>query len=258
MDPVAPGFAYGFGLFETMKLAGGRLCFWSAHWARLRQSADALGLDCGYAEGAVLDAIRSLVRAESLSDGTIKLSLFADKLYVYSRPMLAAAGGPIALKLDASCPINERSRLAGHKTHNYMENFLLLQGCRRAGYFDVLRVNTAGYLGETTVGNLFIVRGGRLYTPSLDAGILPGVVRGAVLAAARQGNVDAVEALLLPEQLRSAEAVFMTNSSGGILPVEAVLVDGEAIFSCAGAAHPVVEDLVRWLADAEKKDSIVI
>ena len=254
LDPVSSAFAYGFGLFETIKLSQGRLCLWAAHWQRLKQSAATLGLAFEYAEADVIQAIDSFVDASSSSDGTIKLSLFSDRLYVYSRPALSVPEGKLRLQLDFRSRINEHSYLAGHKTHNYMENSLLLQRCRQQGYYDVLRLNSSGDLAETAVGNLFFMSGETLCTPSLDVGILPGVVRAAVLSIARRKHWDINVGLFDVNALAVAEAVFITNASCGILPIAEV----EGLFDGESASHPRLLELSRLLAEAEIEDSVIL
>jgi branched-subunit amino acid aminotransferase/4-amino-4-deoxychorismate lyase len=267
LAPTHSGFAYGYGIFETLKLSAGRLCFWDAHWARLRRSAHALGLQLDCSAAAVLRAIAELVQAEGLRDGVVKLSLLADagasaqcsgtraaRLFVYTRPAMAAAA-TARLKVLSESPLNERSPLAGHKTHNYMENMLLLEAARAGGSSDVIRVNTAGLVAETTVGNLFFVEGRQLSTPALGTGILPGVVRDAVLQAAAGLAIPVEEGAYLPEQLQHADALFITNSTAGIRPVQALEADAWRV-TLPSESHPMLQALTAALAVAEADHSI--
>jgi branched-subunit amino acid aminotransferase/4-amino-4-deoxychorismate lyase len=255
MDPTQSGFAHGFGVFETIKLSAGRLCFWQAHWQRLIRSADALNLKFDGSEAGVLGAIRELVRAGGLSDGTVKVSLLRNgagvTCYLYARPAMSAAGNA-RLQLAQDGALNEHSLLAGHKTHNYMENLLLIEAARSAGFTDVLRVNTAGDLAETAVANLFFIQPGRLCTPALSTGVLPGVIRAEVLRAAGALSISVEEGRFSVEALQGAEAVFVTNSSVGIQQVDTVdTMDFRG-------AHPVVDALKSGLADAETRNSILL
>ena len=75
LRPLDAGFAYSYGLFETIKYAEGVLSFWAGHWSRLKASAKALNLEFAFVEGAVLDAIRALVQQDSIRCSMIKLSL---------------------------------------------------------------------------------------------------------------------------------------------------------------------------------------
>lgn len=260
LDPNRSGFAHGFGVFETIKLSAGRLCFWGAHWQRLSESAQAFDLALPFEADALLAALRSLVEETDLREGTVKISLLKDgadsRLFVYARPTTPRPES-VRLRLDLDSPINERSPLAGHKTHNYMENMLLLEAARSAGYSDALRVNTAGVLAEATVGNLFFIESGQLHTPALATGILPGVIRGEVLALARALSLQVEEGAYPPERLQRAEAVFMTNSSVGILPVD-VVEGAELKIVLQSASHSMVRALTEALTAAEAKQAILL
>jgi branched-subunit amino acid aminotransferase/4-amino-4-deoxychorismate lyase len=254
-DPLDAGVAYGFGLFETIKYHGGCLRFWASHWRRLQTSADELGLKCNFKEAAVLDAIRSLVRRDALAEGMIKLSLIRAaggvRLLVYARPLVAAPES-VTLKLETQFPLNPQSLLAGHKTHNYMENFALLERARGEGFHDAIRLDPLGHLAETTIGNLFMIKQGRLLTPSLVHGILPGTIRAAVLAL-----FDAEQGSYYPDVLEQAEAVFMTNSGAEILPVSRVDGGGLDCFF-ESASHPELARIRERLAVADLEHSLEI
>ena len=221
LSPTASAFAHGFGLFETMRYVDGRLFFWKDHWARLVKSAQHFALALPK-EDAVLAALREFVARAKLTEGTLKLSLLKNTegscLYVYSRPPISAPDSRTLL-LDTANPIYPRSLLAGHKTHNYMEVMHLLSLARAQSYYDCLRLDTNGHLAETATSNLFFFKDGRLHTPALDTGILPGVTRAALL---RDRDLQIVEGHFAPETLHDAEAVFVTNATSGLKIIERV------------------------------------
>ena len=72
---------------------------------------------------------------------------------------------------------NDTSPLVGHKTMNYGDCILAHRAAAAAGMDERIFLNTRGQLAEGTVSNLFLVSGGRLYTPALSCGLLPGVLR---------------------------------------------------------------------------------
>ncbi len=86
-----------------------------------------------------------------------------------------------------------------------------------ADCFDAVLLNERGELTEGSRSNLFLQRNGRLLTPPLAAGLLPGILRAQMLAAD-----DAEEATLFPEDLENAEAVYLGNSARGLLCVRAI------------------------------------
>jgi len=260
LNPNQSGFAHGFGIFETIKLSQGRLCFWEAHWQRFYDSAVDLRLPLDHTPEEALAAIRELVQAEGLRDGTVKLSLLKEgagaRCYVYARPAMSATT-TVRLQLTMQYPLNEHSRLAGHKTHNYMENMLLLESARAEGFADVLRVNTAGVLAETTVANLFFIKQGRLCTPALSTGVLPGVIRAEVIQVADSLGVPVEEGSYTPAVLQAAEAVFLTNSSVGIRLMDTI--SGEELdLILPSEPRPLLDALTSGLSDLEMKKSVLL
>jgi branched-chain amino acid aminotransferase len=75
-----------------------------------------------------------------------------------------------------------------------------------------LMLNTAGRVSCTSIGNLFLEVAGELVTPSLSEGILPGIMRDAVIRLCRQAGVTVREKQVKPTDLIKADIVFMTNS----------------------------------------------
>lgn len=226
LNPVSAAFAHGFGLFETLSLRKGCIELWEAHWKRLTGSALQLGINCPFDRAEVLAAVRKL--AEQLpADGIIKLSLLKEgtssRLVVYSRPGYSPPE-ETGLLMETSSRIDEASPLAGHKTHNYLENLLVLEAAREFGCYDGVRLNSKGHVAEGAVSNIFFFRDGRLHTPGLPSGLLPGVMRGELIEAfpVEQGSYT-------PSDLLSAGAVFLTNSSIGWLPVDWLLSEGKKI-----------------------------
>lgn len=221
LSPTVSAFAHGFGLFETMRYVDGRLFFWEDHWARLAKSAKHFALALPK-EDAVLAALRGFVAQTKLTEGALKLSLLKDTecscLYVYSRPPIPSPASN-TLIFNTANPICPRSLLAGHKTHNYMEVMHLLSLARAQSYYDCLRLDTNGYLSETATSNLFFLKDGRLHTPALDTGILPGVTRAVLL---RDRDLQIVEGHFTPEALHEAESVFVTNATCGLKIIERI------------------------------------
>ena len=181
-DPI---FAHGFGLFETLKLQAGRLCFWEQHWQRMIESS------CGAGARPRLFAGRPAGgRPAGSGRWTARRchQAFAGprggrRAVVCLCAALPAGGQTLRLAVAGAAPLNEASPLAGHKTHNYMENCVLLEQCHRAGFDDVLRSNCAGAWARQR-WRTFSVSGTVVWTPSLCSGALPGIMRaGAALGA---------------------------------------------------------------------------
>ena len=217
------GLLRGEGLFETMRAAYGRVFRVELHEARLRRSAAALGIELPRG-GLDLAAVTSRLLAENhLREGRCRLTLTAGgTCLAMAEPVepydaeLYRLGAAVTL---SESRVDEHSAVAGHKVTSYFGNIVELRRVRERGLVDALRFNVAGHLAEGCVSNVFLVIDGRLYTPGLSSGCLPGVTRQVVLELARLAGVEFEEREIGREELRGAEEVFLTNTLMGIMPV---------------------------------------
>jgi branched-chain amino acid aminotransferase len=129
----------------------------------------------------------------------------------------------------------------GAKTGAHLPHVLAVRAARAAGAHEAVLVDGRGFVTEGATSNVFAVRRGRLVTPPLAAGILPGVTRGVVLALAREAGVLADESPLAAAELEGAEEVFITSTTREIVPVTRL---GERPVG-KGAPGPVTRALHR-------------
>src|SRR5690606_35545767 len=125
------------------------------------------------------------------------------------------------------------------KSLNYLNNILAKIEGLKAGCVEALMLNIKGEVAECTGDNIFIVRDGVLYTPSLDAGILGGITRDAVIELARESGRTVVECPLTRHDIYVADECFLTGTAAEVVPV--VKIDNRAIGS--GTPGPVTRDL---------------
>lgn len=213
-----PALAHGYGVFETIRVEASAVQFWHAHWKRINASARHFGIALAVSEEAVLSAIRELV-LEQDPKGILIIKLSAirteagARLLLYSRAMRPRAD-QLNLLVGRENEIHARSLLAGHKTHNYMENRILMERAAAVGCYDILRCDSEGNVAEGSISNVFWEKAGELYTPAEETGLLSGVVRSALL-----DNLGVNVGLYPLEELISAECVYLTNSSLGVQSV---------------------------------------
>lgn len=211
MDPIFDGQELsGLELIETFRReADGAFPHLPLHLDRLRTSAARLGWHCD--PQAVQTALDGLIAAS----GARRIRL-----------TLNAAGQVRVQSADLSSnPARWRLALADTRLDS-ADPWLAIKSTRRAvydraraalpaGVDEMLFRNERDELCEGTITNLFVRQGGRLLTPPLASGLLPGVLRRRLLESG-----EAIEALLYPENLHRAEAVFMGNSLRGLIPVD--------------------------------------
>jgi branched-chain amino acid aminotransferase len=250
------GFQVGDGIFETLRARTGRLTELAEHVARLRRSADGLGIELpDDLERILPPAIAELLAAEGLAgsggDASIRITVsrgswpsrgmlppagerLTATLVIQAWPVVAPPPGHLehGLHLVASAVRRDpRSPLAALKTTSRADYVYARLEARRAGADDALFLTLDGLLSEATTANLFLVRGTagadratdgeapELATPSLDCAILPGTTRSWLLGWAATVGLRTLEAALTPGDLAASDEAFLCSSVAGVLPV---------------------------------------
>jgi para-aminobenzoate synthetase/4-amino-4-deoxychorismate lyase len=227
----------GFTLFETMRVEpDGRVARLDAHLARLAASAQALGfrLDAAEARAAVLAEAAQLTApaasAAPIATQTtalpprpawrLRLDLAFDGTLRLQHGVLAAnPPEPVRLLLaEQPLPAHERALLA-HKTSLRQTYDAAIRHAEAAGAFDTLFFNAQGELTEGGRSNVFVKLAGRWFTPPLSAGLLPGVMRAALLA---DPAWAAGERRIMRDDLALADEIVVCNALRGVLRAVAV------------------------------------
>lgn len=253
------GFLYADGLFETLRLYGGRAFRLADHWDRLTASSRFLGLPDPPDPNPAIEAI---VRANGAADAAVRFTWTRGTLPAGPRPGPApdstflATLRPLPPDLPrrraegveartVSQPLRARGlALQGHKTLAYLGSVWAL-GQVPEGTEPVL-LTTEGHVAEGATSNLFWVRDGVLYTPHPDTGCLPGVAAKVVRERAAALGLAVREGFYEPDHLGGAEEAFLTNSVVEIAPV--VALDGRPIGP--GRPGPVTRRLQEAYAEA--------
>ncbi len=230
------GLLHGNGLYETFRAREGRVYLLQRHVERLRTGAAALAIAVPADVDKLPEIVRELAQRCELSDARVRLTLTAGS--EDARPSVLLQARPATdypeqlyirgvTAMIAPVRRNETSPLAHIKSLSHLDNELARRGAREAGADQALLLNTQGFLAEASSANLFIVREGKLTTPPISDGALPGVTRGALLELASAAGIRAGEASLAIDDLHRADEAFLTNAIAGVLPL--VLVDGRNV-----------------------------
>lgn len=218
IDPADRGFLLGDGIFETMRVRNGDIRFLSRHLERLSQGTALLRLPTPD-HSAISDALHAVLQANQIESGSLRLTLTrgtgprgilppensTPTLLIAAFP---ASAPPTPARLCLSTQIRDgRSPLCRIKHLNYLPNILARLEARDAEADDALLCAPDGHLAEATSANLLILRNGRLLTPPLQDGALPGIARGLLI---ESGLCH--EASLTPHDLHRAEASWLVNS----------------------------------------------
>ncbi len=265
------GVQHGVGLFETMLARNGSIFRCEAHMRRLTGSAATLLLSKNLRSAALIEAARLTVARNEMQDARVRLTITGGDLnLLQSRgdspqdpTILIVAQPPTkypptffekgVLATIADGRANPLDLMAGHKTLNYWPRIQALQTAATKHAGESLWFTVSNHLASGSVSNVFLVKDGDLLTPiargeetpgSLGAPVLPGITRDVIIELAENNNMFTTKKMLDIDDVLSADEVFLTNSSWGVLPVTAVeqekIADG-----CVGElTHQLRE---KWL-----------
>lgn len=251
------GFLYGDGVFEGIRAYGGKIFRLAEHVDRLYDSARAILLEIPISKEAMRKAVESTIAANGLADAYVRVvvSRGAGALGLdirkTSNPQVVVIADTIQLYpkelYERGLEIVTASTIRNHpqalnpriKSLNYLNNILAKIEGQLAGCAEALMLNHKGEVAECTGDNIFIVRGRRIATPPLDAGILEGVTRNAVLEICRAAGYEVVEETLTRHDVYIADECFLTGTAAEVIPV--VKVDDRTIG--VGEPGPVFRDV---------------
>lgn len=233
------GFLYGDGLFETMRTYKGKVFQIEEHLKRLYNSADIMELTIPISASNLKEAVDRTIEKNKLdTEAYIRITITRGKGSVGINPKLCTEASVVIMVKEIK--INPQVQLAGVeaiivktrrnaidatdpriKTMNFLNNIFAKMEVEKAGVMEGIMLNAQEEVTEATVSNIFLVKEGILKTPPVSSGILPGITRGVVLQIfAKYGEVR--EVTILPEDIFTAEEIFLTNSISGIIPVTKV------------------------------------
>jgi len=258
------GLLYGDGVFEGIRVYGGRVFKLRTHLQRLYDSAKAIRLEVPIELDALEQAVRDTVAANTIGNGYVRLCvtrgvgtlglnpfkctepsvfIIADSIRLYPQEYYEQGMAVITASTVRNHPQALSPRI---KSMNYLNNILAKIEALDAGVMEAVMLNHQGYVAECTGDNIFIVRQlhgqATLVTPPLHAGILEGVTMRIVEQLAEQQNIPLQRFDLTRHDLYTADEMLLTGSAAEIIPV--TKVDNRTI----GAGTPGA--ITRQLMDA--------
>lgn len=228
--PGQVGLLAGWGVFSTLRVANGVPFAYERHWERMRRDARALRVPFPSEPEYIRSRVLRLIRANGAADATLRVAVVRNGGGMWQGPqdrdfdLIALStdpkswGGGAHLSLCAQAR-HAASRFRGVKMLSWALNLAMLEEAQEAGFDEVILLNERGEVSECTSANLFMSERGRVWTPPLDSGCLPGVTRELLLEEVRVEGIPVGEKTLLPEDLLQADQVFITSTTRGLLPV---------------------------------------
>jgi branched-chain amino acid aminotransferase len=239
------GLLYGDGIFEGIRFYNGRVFKLAEHIDRLWDSARAICLEIPQSKKELTAALLATIRENGLRDGYVRLVvtrgvgdlglnprlckrasviIIAAKITLYSEELYRNG---LDIITCATRRISQAALPPAVKSLNYLNNILAKIEALQANAAEALMLNDQGYIAECTADNVFVIKGGKLFTPPVTAGALRGITRAAVLDLATQLGVPTSEPELTRYDVFTADECFLTGTAAELVPV--VRVDSRVI-----------------------------
>ncbi len=231
------GFLYGDGVYETLRVAGGKIFALDDHLKRLAQSAAGIELRLPASPAKLGQFAQKTVDANQHKEASLRITVTrgpgphgfdprpckTPTWLIVSRPFHGYPARFYSAGASAAVVNVRRNSAAAQppsiKSTSCLNNVLAKIEANRRNVFEAIMLTEQGNLAEGTVSNLFLVKRGRLFTPVLDGQQLAGVTRQLVCQIAREQGIGVTETKLGVRDLATADEVFLTSTLIGILPL---------------------------------------
>lgn len=214
---------YGKGVFTTVAIYNSEPFSWEKHWQRLIENSDKIGINLsGFPQKFVKNSLSEIVTENNLRRGRARITFFDESVNFWRENLNTGTNLLIQtanfreikneLNLTVSpFRVNSTSPLVGVKSCNYLENILALEDAKARGFDEAIRLNERDEIVSACLANIFWVKNGAIFTPSLAAGCLKGTTRSFVLEnfAVEERRADLTE-------LKVADEIFLTSAGIGI------------------------------------------
>ena len=231
------GLHYASAVFEGERVYDGTIFKLTEHTERLAKSAEILGFTLPYTMAEIDAACREVVAANNIVDGYVRpiawrgaeqmgVSAQATRINVaiatwqwpsYFSPEAREKGIRLQMSKWAR-PAPNTAPTASKAAGLYMICTMSKHAAEDAGFDDALMLDWRGQVAEATGANFFMAKDGKLHTPTPDC-FLDGITRRTVIGLARDRQIQVVERPIFPDELKSADEIFLTGTAAEVTAV---------------------------------------
>ncbi|MBX7147882.1 aminotransferase class IV [bacterium] len=252
------GFLFGEGLFETLRSYKGKIPFLEKHLNRMEWGTTFIGIPFPHAAG-IRKSVEDLLKKSELQDARIKIILSSvGETFTASLPTDELESN-LVIFVDAVKPLspseykdgvelvfihsvfNDLPPVSSMKSLSWVSKMAARRELLERDAYDGIMMNEKGQVCETTIGNIFWVKKGVLFTPPQAVGLLGGITRHEVMDIAKKEGIEVREGIITEAELKTVDEVFMTNSLIEVLPV--TKIDEEPIAS--GKPGKITKELME-------------
>ena len=228
------GLLFGDSVYETLRTYNGKPFLFSRHFARLEHSAKAIDLRLPWTRSKTLEEIRKTLFA---GECRIRLVFTRGVGDVAADVETCADPTPIIIVVPLVVPperiykegvevvistVRRSSRFADLKTGSLIHQVLARREAKARHAYEAILLTADEKLSDGITSNIYIVRDGKLLTPSREAGIIEGITRGVVLDQAREIGIEVTEGLFDIDEIGRADEMFLTSSTREVVPIAKV------------------------------------
>jgi branched-chain amino acid aminotransferase len=231
LSPGQAGITCGWGIFTTVRISRGEAFAYERHWRRLERDAALTRMPIPHTAAKIRVHLHEVIRANKVSEGAARIYLVNNQVGYWrsdeAQPQvdliictadLPEYHEPVRLALREHGR-HAASPLAGVKSISWLPNVWAFAEAQKEGFDEVVLVNERGEVAECTAANIFTVKNGKAFTPPLSSGCLEGVTRGILFEIAPEAGFSLVEQTFRPEDLYSADEVFITSTNRSLIGV---------------------------------------
>jgi branched-chain amino acid aminotransferase len=231
LSPGQAGIICGWGIFTTVRISRGEAFAYERHWRRLERDAATTRMPISHTAAKIRVHLHEVIRANKVSEGAARIYLVNNQVGYWrsdeAQPQvdliictadLPEYHEPVRLALREHGR-HAASPLAGVKSISWLPNVWAFAEAQKEGFDEVVLLNERGEVAECTAANIFTVKNGKVLTPPLSSGCLEGVTRGILFEIAPEAGFSLVEQTFRPEDLYSADEVFITSTNRSLIGV---------------------------------------
>lgn len=241
---LSHGLHYGSGVFEGLRVYGGKIFKLNEHAQRLIEGCGMMDMKIGYTADQINQACLDVVKANNIVDGYLRPLAWrgAEQMGVtaqQSKIRLAVAAWQWPSYFPAEMrekginlatsrwrrPAPESAPVHAKASGLYMICTLSKHEAEKAGYHDALMLDYRGQVAELTGANFFMVKNGELHTPVTDC-FLNGITRQTVITLAKKAGIKVHERVIFPAELTDAQECFATGTAAEVTAIGSI--DGHA------------------------------
>lgn len=234
LSPGQLGLLAGWGIFSTLRIADGVLFAWERHWARLSRDAALLNIELPPDSDKIKQDLADLIEANGAYNATLRIVFIRNTGGMWEGPPTEHKTDVVALTAESNhwgdsvrLVYQPNGRFAGSdfahaKVNSWAQNLRWYERAHDSGFDECILLNQHGEVTECTSANVFAVHGSEVWTAPVEAGCLPGVTREILLSEIHVPGIRVSERTLRPEDLTTADEVFITSTTRDLLPVSAI------------------------------------